>query len=289
MKRIRLFSLVCLAFVQPVNAQFALRSLNSSNQQLIEEAVRDGLFVVRQSYQLRDSVTAYGWNNLPQFGTTYSLGVKAVDGYYLDDKAVNPWQYDPKFDEYRDSKQYTPVISQSDCFQLSDSTFRKVTFRLPPESVESSKFQFVTDSLFANKGFAVDNSDGAKAGWLVWVVSADSLDKINAEALSLLIYRSELKFEAGKNAYKIDAPTSSKTVVGGIYIVPKIEGIGKISFYLSGIANRQEGDWRIVRLGESEAEASKQGIAGQARNDGKGKGLTPIVKDSPIKFNKKKK
>ncbi|GAP71198.1 hypothetical protein SAMD00024442_1_11 [Candidatus Symbiothrix dinenymphae] len=282
MKRFVLFLMVCLAVVQPLDAQFALRSLSSGNQQLIEEAVRDGLFVVRQSYQLRDSVTSYGWNNLPQFGTTYSLGVKVVDGYYLDAQAVTPWLYDPKFDEYRDSKQYTPVISQTDCYRLSDTTFRKVSFRLPSEGVGSSNFQFVTDSLFANEGFAADNSDGAKAGWLVWVVSADSLDKITAGALSLLIYRNELKFEAGENTYKIDAPTTTKTVVGGIYIVPKTEGIGKISFYLGGIAHRQEGDWRVVRLGESEANV--QEVAGQARNDKKGKGgLTPIKTTKKIK------
>jgi hypothetical protein len=275
MKRL-LVMIVCAAFIHSSEAQFGLRSLNSSNQQLIEEAVKDGLFIVRQSYLLKDSVTSYGWDNMPNFGTTYSLGVKVADGYYLADQVVHPWKYDSKFDEFCNNKQYKPIISQTEYLSynsLKDSIF--LPFLYQPNCV-GKQIYLVSDSLFENKGFAVDKSDNVKQGWLVWLVSTDSLEKITHESLSLLVYRNELKSETG--TYNIEAPTTNKIVVGGIYIVPKVESIGKLTFYLSGIAHKEGDDWQIVRLGESKTGTPEQGIADQVRNavQSKSKGLTPI-------------
>jgi hypothetical protein len=284
MKRLLLVGILCIAYTHSSHAQFGMRSLNSNNQQLIEEAVREGFFIVRQSYQLKDTVSDtpqyYGWNNAPNFGEIYSLGVKATNGYYLDDKAIYPWKYDRKFDEYVNSNQYLPVISQSEYRpyrQLADSAY--IRFPYKDGVLVGEEFHFVTDSLFGNKGFVVDDSDGLKQGWLVWLTSADSLEKIGNESLSLLIYRNELTFDAEKSAYKIEAPSTNKRVLGGIYIVPQTEGIGKITFYLSGLVSGKDGHWQVVRLGNHTVSAacSSEETVTPLPTSGK-TGLTPVKK-----------
>jgi hypothetical protein len=284
MKHLLLFSIFCLACTHSSRAQFGIRPLSSSNQQLIEEAVKEGIFIVRRSYQLKDSLADppqyYGWNHAPNFGETCSMGVKTTNGYYLDDKAVYPWKYDPKFEEYSRSKQYVPVISQSEYrpyHPLTDSAF--IPFPYPNGVSTGESFHFVADSLFGNKGFPLDDSDGLKQGWLVWLVSADSLENASAESLSLLIYRNELTFEAGKSTYKIEAPSTHKKVLGGLYIVPQIEGIGKITFYLSGLGYAKDGQWQIVRLGDPVAPESGSARSEEATitppGTSKKTGLTP--------------
>jgi hypothetical protein len=132
-----------------------------------------------------------------------------------------------------------------------DSVFVSFPYqKLISTDIAGGQFHFVSDSIFKNKGFPMDDSDGLKPAWLVWLVSADSLDKINNESLSLLIYRNELTFEAGKSTYKIEAPSTGKWVVGGFYIVPQIEGIGNITLYLSGLVCGKDKNWQVVRLRE---------------------------------------
>jgi hypothetical protein len=291
MKRLLLFGIVCIACTHSSHAQFSIRSLNSSNQQLIEEAVKEGFFIVHRSYQLKDTTDTpqyYGWNNAPNFGETYSLGVKAINGYYLDDKAIHPWLYDSKFDEYRDNRQYVPVVSKSEYKSykiLTDSSF--ITFPIKDstwvDNAEKS-FYFVTDSVFENDGFSLDDSDGVKQGWLVWLVSVDSLEKKNNESLSLMVYRSELEFVSGKNTYKIDTPSTNKLIWGGIYIVPKIDGVGRISLSLSGFASKKDGDWQVIRLGDKVEEDAVQPL--KPVKEG---GLTPVKEKTDNKERQKTK
>ena len=254
MKRI-ILSLAGMIFMASINAQFMPRSLNSGNQQLIEEAVKGGIFIIRQSYQLKDTNTdeLYGLHNAEHFGYTVSLGIKAQNGYYLDNRAVEPWRYDNTFIEYNDQKQYLPVISESKYWSLTnDSVFSDLPYDKDKlKALSSGQFYFAQDSLFNNQGFDTDNSDSNKEGWLVWVVSPDSMKAAANESFSLLVYRNELTFEPGKNAYKIKEPPTDNWVLGGFYVVPEVTGIGKISFCLSGLLNKKDGYWQVVRLTES--------------------------------------
>ncbi|MCL1932716.1 MAG: hypothetical protein FWF53_02735 [Candidatus Azobacteroides sp.] len=273
MKRI-ILGLAGMIFMASINAQFLPRSFNSSNQQLIEEAVKGGIFIIRQSYQLKDTNTdeLYGFHNAEHFGYTVSVGIKAQNGYYLDNMAVEPWKYDNKFIEYNDQKQYLPVISESKYRSLTDdSAFSDLPYDKDKLKVLSGgQFYFAQDSFFDNQGFDADNSDGNKDGWLIWVVSSDSIKAAGNESLSLLVYRNELTFEPGKNTYKIKEPPTDNRVLGGLYVVPEVTGIGKISFCIGGLLNKKEGYWQVVRLTES---IFKREIIGDKPVK---EGLTPI-------------
>jgi hypothetical protein len=243
---------------------FGAFSFNSGNRQLIEEAIKDGLFIVCQSYQLQDTTaqtpTYYGWDNAEHFGYAYSLGIKVENGYYLDRKAVYPWQYDSRFDEYNGSRQYAPVVSAGKYRTLTDSVLFDFSFTdAELKAVAGEQFYFVQDSLFENKGFLTDDSDGMKKGWLVWLL----------DDFSLLVYRNELEFTAGKNIYPVTDPSANKEVLGGIYVVPQFDGIGQIRFLLSGLICGKSGQWQVVRPDES---AEKPFPAPKPAP----KGLTPV-------------
>jgi len=273
MKRI-ILSITGIIFIASVNAQFMPRSLNSGNQQLIEEAVKGGIFIVRQSYQLQDTVTNtfYGWNNEEQFGYSVSLGIKARNGYYLDNRAVKPWKYDSKFIEYNNKNQYIPVISESKYRSLKDdSAFSVLPYdKNKVKALTGGQFYILRDSLSDSRGFDSDNSDGDKAGWLVWVVSSDSINFDTNKSISLLVYRNELTFESGENSYKIKNPPTNNQILGGFYIVPEVTGIGNVSFRICGLLNNEEGSWQVVRLTDS---FSKTEVI---RAKPVEKGLTPI-------------
>ena len=277
MKRIliSIIAMVCMASSHAqFNTQFLPRTLNSGNQQLIEDAVKGGIFIVRQGYQLKDTKTdkLYGWNNDEQFGYTVSLGIKVQNGYYLDVKAVEPWRYDSKYNEYNDQKQYLPVISESK-YRLftDDSVFNDFTYdKGKLKALYGGQFYFAQDSFFDNQGLEPDNSDGKKAGWLVWVVSSDSAANSTNESFSLLVYRNELTFETGKDTYNIKNPPTDSAILGGFYVVPEVTGIGKTSFRLNGLLNKKDGNWQVVRLTES---AGKKEIV---RDKPAQEGLTPI-------------
>jgi hypothetical protein len=252
-----LFWMLCIACTYPVQAQLGIRSLSSGNQQLIEDAVKEGVFIVHQTYQLCDTTKrdsqCYGWNNASNFGETYSLGVKTENGYYLDDKAIHPWAYDSKYETYRSDKQYVPRLLRSEYrpyHSLESKSWNSLSYKnRAPEDVAGGRCYFVSDPVFDNKGFPANDDDETKQGWLVWLVSADSLEKRNDVPLSLLVYRNELKFESGKSAYTIDAPSTNKRVLGGFYVVPQVTEIGHIVIYLSGFVSGNGDLWQVVRLG----------------------------------------
>jgi len=246
--------------------------LISSNQQLIEEAVSDGFFILHRSYQLKDSKKSnpeyYNWGDANYFGETFTLGIKTLDGYLIDDAAVHPWLYDAKFDEYRENSKYEPVISESEYKGLNDKSFAEFpNVDAKPQLVGDGQFYSVTDSVFGGNGFQIDKTGGVKKGWIVWVTASDSL----LNNIELLIIRSEQEFTGGKITYPVKSPVTDKHVVGGIFVKPEVSAIGHVVFRLSGLMSSLDGQWQIIRILQSAEDKTVK------KTEAK-KGLTPAKK-----------
>jgi hypothetical protein len=284
MKRIILFWILSIACIHSINAQLDARSLSSSNQQLIEDAVKSGFFIIHRTYQLQDTTVVppvnYGWNDAPDFGDAYTLGIKTKDGYYTEDKAVRPWIYDPEFKEYSDSRQYVPVISASEYKHAGDTAYIPLSWDdCEMTKISKNGIYLIRDSLFENRGFSVDHSDGTKKGWLVWIVSDKPVSEQSTQTFSLSIYRAELQFEAGKELYEIKEPASGKSISGGFYVVPEFDEPGQIRFQLAGLLHRINDQWQVVRLGggkEIAPKSPKGDLSPAPDREEKGKGLTPV-------------
>jgi hypothetical protein len=248
----------------------------SSNQQLIEDAVKDGLFVIRQNYQIKDTSTTpptfYRWGNDPHLGAVYALGVKVKNGFYGYNKILFPWNYDTRYEQYRNIANYVPVISETNYRQLDSTRYKTTPFPANACSLlADSLVVHLKSELFAGNGFFENYSPGNKDGWVVWVVSDKPVAVTDTIPLSLLIYRTKLVYEAGKKRYEIKDPITDKEILGGLYVVPETGDVGQILFKLSGLLIKIDNNWNVVVLDGNSAASMLQPAA-------RG-GLTPV---SPV-------
>ncbi|MDR1023133.1 MAG: hypothetical protein LBL94_07690 [Prevotellaceae bacterium] len=264
---IALFGLFGLNVSAQISPDFGGLGLQlSSNQQLIEDAVKDGIFILKQSYQIKDVATTpptyYRWGDNPHMGTVYTVGIKAADGFYTCSKALSPWNYDKRYEQYRKVATYLPVISETSYRPLDSAKYAAMTFSADSSifAVDSSIIHLKT-GLFERKGFREDYSPGAKAGWLVWIASDKNIAEADAVHISLTIYKTELRYEAGKNRYEVKKPAvAGKVIIGGLYLVPEVTGIGEIVFKLAGFAHKLAGRWNVVVPAASQAAARQVGL-----------------------------
>jgi hypothetical protein len=273
MKKLILIAL-CVITILSANAQRESFEfpLKSANQQLVEDAVTDGFFIVHTQYRLKDKKGKdpqyYGWEGKPYFGETVSLGIKTHGGFILSSLAVKPWLTDRRFDEYRDDNRYEPIVYKI-CYTAVSDTATAVLPVTNTESLAGGSFYLSTDTVFHHQGFPTDYSDGVKNGWLVWIVAPEAADSSE----SILVYRNETEFRKEHNVYSVKSP--SQAVLGGVFIVPRIEGVGKITFYIGGLAVENDGQWQIVRIGSSNNKTPAKTEKEKPKEEKAG-GLTPI-------------
>ncbi|MDR1592995.1 MAG: hypothetical protein LBS43_00745 [Prevotellaceae bacterium] len=237
----------------------------SSNQQLIEDAVKDGLFVIRQNYQIKDTSTTpptyYRWGNDPHLGTVYALGIKVRGGFYGDNRILFPWNSDTRYEEYRNIANYVPVISETNWRSPDSTHYGTAPFSADSCTLHSDSLAVhVKSAMFAGRGFNENYSPGEKDGWLVWAVSDKPLPAADTLPLSLLIYRTKLVYEAGKKRYEIKNPATDKEILGGLYIVPETGDIGQIIFKLSGILIKIDSKWNVAVLDPNTAASALQSV-----------------------------
>lgn len=234
--------------MQSVPAQIFV---SSSSQQLIEQAVQEGIVLLRQEYQLEDTITRkrYTWDNRPEFGSATSLCVLTETGYVVADDVLAPWRNDDRYRQFQDSI-FRPVLSKTFCRSIRDSVWRAVPGTIAPQKSRPlcvSSWLQVDDTLFQSSGFTIDFSAGEKEGWLVWLTS-DKEKKFDSSALSLLIYRHKLTMEDGTDCCEIPAAATPRRIIGGIYIEPQCLKIGKVTFALSGVVVGKDDKWKLLRL-----------------------------------------
>lgn len=242
-----LITISCTANAQLIDFNF---SLSTDNQELIRKSLEKSLIIVNSSYQLKDTVTNeyYGRLGRDEFGHIYSIGIKVKGGYYLSDKAVRPWMYDSNFNRYKET--HLPVFYKIYYKELQDSILTEIEKR--PEHLQTEvypqQFYFRKDStLFKGEGFEPKCQTGKADGWLVWLVADKPITESDSiTSTSYIIYRKTLEIKEGHQEHNIDAPSTDKTIWGGIYVVPEPTGIGQITFRLSGVLVEKEGKWAVL-------------------------------------------
>ena len=280
-----LITISCVVNAQLIDFNFGL---STDNQELIRKSMEKSLIVMNSSYQLKDTVTNeyYGRHGRDEFGRTYSIGIKVKGGYYLSDKAVHPWMYDNNFNRYRET--YLPVFYKGYYKELQDSTLTEIGKRSEYLQTEiyPQQFYFRNDSaLFNGKGFEPECQIGKKDGWLVWLVADKPITESDSiTSTSYIIYRKTLEIKEGYQEYNIDAPSTDKTIWGGIYVVPESTDIGQITFRLSGVLVEKEGKWAVLT---AVSQNSNECVIINDENEGNN-ALTPIRKEeTKNKKNKK--
>lgn len=247
MKKVNILLAVLFSAAGIASAQFTPSMFNSPNQQLVKQAVRDGIVLIRSDYQLLDTVAneRYGWNHRDMFNSVYSVGVKAGDGYMVSDRFVRPWSYDGRYLGLT-GVAYVPVVSRTVCRMMSDTVMTEIDYAASEICpLEDSLAYLVGGTAREVRGFSVDSAAGDKDGWLVWVVAEDSTLSDNSE-LSLVTYRHSMTLAKDTLRYQLPDPVTTDYVVGGFYVVPQNTAVGVLDFKLAGFAVLKDGHWDLV-------------------------------------------
>lgn len=248
MKRIIVSIAVLIASLNCAVAQFSQSLFNSSSQQFVEQAVKDGIVLLRQDYQLLDTLsnTRYGWNHQEVFNSIYSVGFKVEGGYVVNERFVRPWNFDQRYRELRDTT-YVPVISRTRSKSMADTVYTDVKYNPDyKRSIRDSLIYRVDSLTHERRGLRIDSSLGEKEGWLIWVTSADSLLQENTQ-LSVVTYKHQITIEENKKEYALPKPATSKNIVTGILVVPNNTQIGVLDFQIIGYAYQRGDDWYVIR------------------------------------------
>lgn len=234
------FSLVSIFISCVAFAQFNLSFPLSNNQQLIEAAVVDGFFLIRQEYQLEDSLShkRYTLDRRPDFGSAESIAVLTESGYITHSHLIRPWERDANYEKYK-SGTYRPVLSRTLVRTARDTTWREVNLLNPATVLPlmDPDWVSVTDTLSRN-GFSCVETDGEVDGWLVFL----SVEQGSGD-LKLVSYRQKMTLV---NCLSHIEPKTANKILGAIYLVPSVDKVGVISFALYGFVIPCEDSWCLM-------------------------------------------
>lgn len=241
--------LAFILFLSSVLTSFSQEIVKSQGQLLVEQAIDKGLCIVRQSYQLEDTITRkrFGRYGKDEFGAYSSLAIRTSDGYIVDSQLLSPWETDSNFSRYRTS--HKPVIAQAYSKELGDSIMSPITFST--DSLNFGQLRLTKlcpqDSSFV--GFDNKRYISPTEGWVVWLSNDSTIsESIGLKKPDFTIFKRTVEFNPDTVSYKIDTPNISKQLWGGIFVVPEQTEIGQITFFLGGVIVREieSNEWILV-------------------------------------------
>lgn len=233
-----IFLVVLVAIIlSGVNAQFGnLKIVRSNNQQLIEEAIIDGLCILRQDYMLKDSIN-YGRGGKPYFGRGYEIGVLTSDNKILFNKNIlKPWESDVNYNQYKNDTTKQPALSALNIREIKSNVY----VARDRDSVVVGDSLLIATLTNDKKGLMVSPVKGKKEVWVVLLYIEKNEISRNDTATNIMFatYKKEIDFGENINRIKIDKPNKDAKYIGGVCLNPKIKSIGTIQVYLSGVVEQ---------------------------------------------------
>ena len=156
-------------------------------------------------------------------------------------------RYEVNYDKYKDSLKYQPKLYKTYYRGLTDSAFTDMSFNIDDNITLHDNILYNVPFPEFEQGFTFDTKrNGEKKGWLVFVGSKSDVAENDTISLQLTIYRTELEFQEDTFQYEIKKPAVIQTILGGFYINPVFDGVGKIRFDLSGVVRKIKDKWYVV-------------------------------------------
>lgn len=222
-----------------LNAQSITFPFKSTEVILVERAVRDGVVLLSQEYQLEDTLShkRYSLDNQDFFGKEDAFAVLAGQGIITSRCLVMPWENDSNYRRYKDAY-YRPVVSRTLIKTTADSTWRETPIFQPvtTRTLGDSLLVFAHDTVYCN-GFACDSLINGSDGWMVWLVE-------NKNVLSLVTNRYKYEQCEDEVAF-VETPQVDGRIFGGVFIIACYERIGSIDLKLCGMLTFSDNKWRI--------------------------------------------
>ncbi len=237
-----------------INAQLtrdlsSFSPLKSPNQQIIEKVVNSGVFIIKQSYELADSLdNRYGLSGNKEFGVDYTLAVKIKNGFIINERTINPWDFNPQFEQYRGK--YTPKLFPSQYSEVSaNCKYDTISIKEDELKVVFPDMLYAQESeQFFGDGFTLGGEIGDNDGWIVWFTQKKDSNLGKSTDLNLSIIQKKLNItqkENGNYFYHVDSLQTSEKIIGGIFIIPEIISVGQMEMKLCGIVCRIDNGWML--------------------------------------------
>ena len=225
------------------------RSAGPANE-LIDKAIRKGLVVLRQDYQVlnEDDEPVDNKSNLGCYGRTYTCSVRIGENQFLVTKDfVTPWNGESiaKSDKHR------PEVSYSGFLTLNTIDFEQFEFDAEDAEEVIQKHLYSIEGS-ETEGFKLDEEAGKKSGYAVWLKSSNAIKMENVPT-GLSIERESFNITTRENNFVYDLPSQPKgNVLGGVFIVPDVSTIGTITLRVNGMFEKRGGVWKLISLGKED-------------------------------------
>lgn len=237
--------LICLYALLSMNtfAQISIADLLGSSSikgksiNLTKDALAPELSIIRQQYRLERNGETYGKNGKSFYGETYTLAIKVAGGLYVSGHAIEPWRNDADYERVNVDKKYKPDYFW--CYQraLNDSVYKPIELEIGTEflqPVNSGKSLWKHQDKMSDFGLSEDITLGKKTGYMLWAYASpdiqDSAMVINLRQNTLVV-----DVKADSTLQEV-TPKEVEKVIGGLFVIPKYEGRGRVQFYLAGVA-----------------------------------------------------
>lgn len=223
------------------------------------DAVQPALSIVRQQFCLESGGETFRRKNRQYYGETYSLGVKITGATILGRAAVRPWENDADYQRVNAGGKYNPVFSKSYHRLIGGDEWTPVELELGTKYVK----QLTPDSLLfihtdskSGFGLSMDETEGVKRGYMIWAYSTTSLQD---SSMQVKLQETEMQVDAKVSDNSVGVnPGNLENVLGGIFVVPQVEQIGYIRFFLVGVAVKKDGNqWALDLLTSKPGDLTK--------------------------------
>lgn len=262
----------------------------------MREAISPAVKVVRTSYFMADAELTQRYSSQTDtvYGYDYSIVFQTPDGFIVPAGTVEPWLTDPRFEEFRNSTEYTPLLNNRSYAPLS----RKPVYEnLAPKQFEAPtaigtdtglawlETENVPDGLM-QAGFVETETKG----FMTWFVLPRGQELQDNTDLNIKFSRFTPEFDAKGQCAMNALPPTNGEILGGIYVQPIPGKDGVINLRIAGVLSRtspRTGAWRLVRIDtqtatpEQPEEVKDETPAAPDNKDGETK--SPDKKDTELK------
>lgn len=204
---------------------------------LIDDAIKDGFYLVKQEYRLEDvNVPGSRYNREGQdcFNSTVSFMLKLKNGIVTSEKVMAPWESDEEFDAYKGG-QYVPHISRTSYLRVGQKEWKVSDKMFDPENMKSESINKGQGMAYvkneeSGEGFMIARGAGKKEGFIIWLSFSENKDEVNAR---YSVSSVEINLEKGKKC-TVSAKSRPNDANFGIVVEP-LYSIGRIELTLVGV------------------------------------------------------
>lgn len=245
------------AQAQNLEAAFKAMTAGRGSDDFVARCITPELSIIRQQYRLRYGEDYYGKNNMPYYGESYSLAVKVAGGTYLTSRVLEPWSVDDDYQQVAAAGKYAPELYYSYRRALNDSCYSPIDFELGSDYVtaqNSSNTLWLHEDVKTDFGLTPDYQPGEKDGYLIWAYTASNAQD---STMNVTLKQTPFATDTTPDTLVTLAPSDPERVLGGLYVIPRIERGGRVQLFLAGVAVPFARGWALEPLYSEEKSLEK--------------------------------